>query len=174
MRYRWPVFVVVGAVLVAVLVLGVIGRGESAGTGNLASSRPLLHAVLNACSALTLTVGFVCIRSKLRAAHAVCMILAGILTLVFLTSYLQYHYVAGSTPFRGEGLARIVYFTVLLSHTILAAICGPLVLTVYYFALRRRFDRHRRVARWTLPLWLYVSVTGVLVYLMLHVWFASP
>jgi len=174
MRYRWPVFLIVGAALVAVLVLGTIGRGERAGSVDLASTRPLLHAVLNAGSALALLVGVGCIRAKRRGAHAVCMILAGLLTLVFLSSYLQYHYVAGSTPFRGEGVVRTVYFTVLISHTVLAAICGPLVLTVYYLAARRRFDRHRGVARWTLPLWLYVSVTGVLVYFMLHVWFASP
>jgi uncharacterized membrane protein YozB (DUF420 family) len=174
MRYRWPALLFFGAVLVAVLVLGLMGRGSGSTPLDLASKRPLLHALLNACSALAVLAGFVCIRLKLRGAHAVLMIVAGLLTLAFLASYLQYHYVAGSTPFRGQGPVRLLYFGVLISHTILAAVCGPLVLTVYYLAARRRFERHRRVARWTLPLWLYVSLTGVLVYLMLYVWFASP
>ena len=174
MRYRWPVFVILGAVLVAALVFGLMGRGAGAEKHDLASTRPLLHASLNAGSALVLLAGFGCIRAKLRWAHAACMILAGMLTLVFLVSYLQYHYVVGSTPFRAEGAVRTLYFAVLISHTVLAAVCVPLVLTVFYLAARRRFDRHRRVARWTLPLWLYVSVTGVLVYLMLHVWIGSP
>lgn len=174
MRYRWPIFVVVGAVLVAALVLAVIGRGQQTVAPGPASFRPLLHALLNAGSALALVAGFVCIRRKRRAAHATCMILAGVLTSLFLGSYLQYHYHVGSTHFRGVGPVRGIYFAVLGSHTLLAAVCGPLVLTVYYLAARRRFERHRRLARWTLPLWLYVSVTGVLVYLMLYVWFPGP
>ena len=175
MRYRWPVFVILGAVLVAALVFGLMGRGEGAEKHDLASTRPLLHASLNAGSALVLLAGFGCIRAKLRWAHAACMILAGMLTLVFLVSYLQYHYYAGSTPFQGQGWIRPVYFGMLLSHTILAAFVAPLAAALLAYASMRRFERHRRVARWAFPMWIYVSLTGVLIYLMLYVWFApSP
>lgn len=89
----------------------------------------------------------------------------------FLVSYLYYHYHAGSTPFEGSGWTRPLYFTILVSHTVLAVTIVPLVLTTLYRAWREEFGRHRRIARWTLPIWLYVSVTGVVVYLMLYHWF---
>ncbi len=87
---------------------------------------------------------------------------------LFLISYLAYHYQVGSVPFKGQGWIRVVYFTVLISHTILAVVIVPLVLVTLTRALKGRFEKHRRIARWTLPLWLYVSITGVLVYWMLY------
>ena len=103
--------------------------------------------------------------------HLTCMLLAVATTCGFLASYLYYHFHAGSTAFTGTGLSRAIYFGLLLSHTILAAFVAPLAATVLYHAVRRRLDRHRRLARWTLPIWLYVSVTGVLIYFMLYVWY---
>jgi putative membrane protein len=96
------------------------------------------------------------------------MIAALTTSALFLISYLTYHYAHGSTPFAGEGWIRPVYFTILISHTILAAAIVPLVLITLVRALRERFAAHRRIARWTLPIWLYVSVTGVVVYLLLY------
>ena len=96
------------------------------------------------------------------------MITAVVCSTLFLISYLVYHYHVGSVPFRGQGPIRTVYFSILLTHTILAAVIVPLVLITLVRALRTRYDAHRRIARWTFPLWLYVSVTGVIVYLMLY------
>jgi len=101
------------------------------------------------------------------------MALATGTTLVFLVSYLQYHAHAGSVAFTGTGWARPVYFGVLITHTVLASVVVPMALALLWWAARRRFDRHRALARWTLPVWLYVSVTGVVIYFMLYVWWAG-
>ena len=101
-------------------------------------------------------------------AHRLCMLSAFATSSLFLISYLTYHYQVGSVPFQGRGWIRFVYFAILISHTILAAAIVPLVLLTLARALRGRFDRHKRIARWTLPLWLYVSITGVIVYWMLY------
>jgi putative membrane protein len=132
------------------------------------SNFPALDAALNATSALLLALGFIFIRSKNVTAHKVCMVSAFGSSTIFLVCYLWYHAHHGVTHFTGQGLVRDFYFTLLGSHTILAAAIVPLVLTTLYRAWRRRFDLHKRVARWTLPLWLYVSITGVLVYWMLY------
>ena len=133
---------------------------------------PGLNAALNGTSACLLVAGFLCIRRKRVAAHKACMLSAVCTSTLFLVSYLTYHYHVGSVPFRGQGWARPVYFSILISHSILAAVILPLVLVTLARALRGRFDRHARIARWTLPAWLYVSVTGVLVYWMLYHLFA--
>jgi uncharacterized membrane protein YozB (DUF420 family) len=132
------------------------------------SDLPTVNATLNATSAILLMIGYACIRRRKVAAHRVCMISACVTSTLFLISYLTYHYHHGSTPFPGQGWIRTVYFTILVSHTILAAAVVPLVLVTLSRALRERFDKHRRIARWTLPVWLYVSVTGVIVYWMLY------
>jgi len=132
------------------------------------SSLPGLNAVLNSASALLLLSGYVFIRSGRVAAHRRCMLAAFATSALFLTSYLIYHYHVGSVAFTGQGWIRRVYFTILISHTILAVAIVPLVLITVVRALRSRFDRHKRIARWTLPLWFYVSVTGVIVYWMLY------
>jgi len=132
------------------------------------SDLPTVNATLNTISAILLTIGYVCIRSRRPIAHRNCMIAAFAVSALFLTSYLTYHYHAGSTPFQSEGWMRGVYFAVLIPHVVLAALILPLALCTLYFAIRKRFNTHRRIARWTLPIWLYVSVTGVVVYLMLY------
>jgi uncharacterized membrane protein YozB (DUF420 family) len=135
---------------------------------------PHLNAVLNTTSALLLMAGFRFIRLGRIQSHRNCQIMAVITSTLFLISYLTYHYYHGATRFAGQGLARPLYFTILISHTILAVVIVPLIVVTLYRAARGDFDRHRRIARWTLPLWLYVSVTGVVVYLMLYHIYPSP
>lgn len=129
---------------------------------------PAWNAALNATSALLLLAGYLLIRAGRREAHRRAMLAALACSALFLTSYLVYHFHVGSVPFRGTGAVRRVYFAILLSHTLLAVAILPLVLVTTARALRQRFDAHRRIARWTLPLWGYVSVTGVVVYWMLY------
>ncbi len=129
---------------------------------------PALNATLNACAAVLLVTGWALIRRGRRRAHHGVMLSALAVSLLFLTSYLTYHYRVGTVRFQGQGTVRAVYLTILLSHTLLAAAAAPLVLITLRRALRGRFDAHRRLARWTLPVWLYVSVTGVVVYWMLY------
>lgn len=129
---------------------------------------PALNAALNASSAILLVAGFLCIRARKVAAHTVLMLAAFGVSTLFLVSYLFYHAHVGSVRFQGSGWIRPVYFTVLVSHTILAIVIVPLALRTLLLAARKQFARHRAIARWTLPLWLYVSVTGVLVYWMLY------
>ncbi len=129
---------------------------------------PHLNALLNGTSALLLFSGYGFIRARNVIAHRACQITALIVSLLFLASYLTYHYHHGTTRFQGTGFVRPLYFTILTSHTILAIVIVPLVALSFYRAFRGDFIRHRRIARITLPLWLYVSVTGVIVYLMLY------
>ncbi len=130
---------------------------------------PGINATLNATSAALLVLGWVLIRSGRVRAHALTMILAVAVSALFLVSYLVYHYQVGSVPFRGFGPIRTVYFTVLLSHTVLATLAVvPLVAITLTHAARRQFERHAGIAKVTFPIWLYVSVTGVIIYLMLY------
>ncbi len=129
---------------------------------------PTLDASLNALTAVLLLTGFFFIRRKNVRAHKTCMLSAVATSVLFLACYLTYHFFHGVTRFPGRGWARPMYFALLGSHTILAAAIVPLVWVTLYRAWRRRFDLHRRIARWTLPVWLYVSVTGVAVYWVLY------
>jgi uncharacterized membrane protein YozB (DUF420 family) len=129
---------------------------------------PALNAVLNGTSGLLIAAGWVLIRRGRRAAHKRVMLAAVACSAVFLVSYLTYHFHVGSVPFQGQGPIRTVYFAILISHTILAVAIVPLVLITVSHGLRERFDRHRRIARVTMPLWAYVSVTGVVIYWMLY------
>ena len=132
------------------------------------SDLPALNATLNATSAVLLTIGWILIRRGRIAQHRAVMIAAVSTSALFLVSYLVYHAQVGSVRFTKQGPIRAVYFTILLTHTVLAAAIVPLVLVTLTRGLRARYERHRRIARWTMPLWLYVSVTGVIVYLMLY------
>lgn len=133
---------------------------------------PFLNAVLNGASAVLIVIGRGFIRRKRVAAHRAIMIAAVLTSAAFLVSYLTYHAMAGVVRFQGQGWSRPVYFSILISHTILAAVIVPLVLVTLVRGLRGSFDRHRAIARWTFPIWLYVSVTGVIIYLMLYHLFA--
>lgn len=132
------------------------------------SQLPSVNAVLNSLSAAFLITGYYFIRSKRVRAHRACMLSAFGCSTLFLISYLVYHYQVGSVPFKSQGWIRTVYFTILITHTILAAAVVPLALMTLSRALKGRFPAHRRIARWTFPVWLYVSVTGVVVYVMLY------
>jgi uncharacterized membrane protein YozB (DUF420 family) len=140
---------------------------------------PEINAALNAISAVLLITGRFFISRGRIAAHRASMIAAFATSSLFLISYLAYHYTlyhyahSASKHFLGQGWSRSLYFTILTSHTILAVIIVPMILVTLSRALRKRFDRHRAIARWTFPLWLYVSVTGVIVYFMLYHWFAA-
>jgi uncharacterized membrane protein YozB (DUF420 family) len=134
---------------------------------------PALDATLNGTSAVLLVIGRGFIKRGRMAAHRAVMIAALISSSLFLASYLYYHWHVGSVHFQGQGWARPVYFSILISHTILAAVIVPLIIITLSRALRERFDRHRIIARWTYPLWMYVSITGVIVYFMLYHLFAA-
>lgn len=129
---------------------------------------PHLNAFLNGTSAILLVSGYTFIRKGNIAAHRTCQISALVVSVLFLASYLTYHFNHGATRFTGQGLVRPLYFTILTSHTILAVVIVPLVIITFFRAVRADFVRHRKIARITLPLWLYVCVTGVIVYLMLY------
>jgi uncharacterized membrane protein YozB (DUF420 family) len=129
---------------------------------------PALNATLNGTSTILLSMGYVFIRRGQRTLHKRCMLAALATSALFLISYLVYHAQVGSRPVPGQGIARVVYLTILVTHVILAATILPLALVTTARGLRSQFDRHVRVARWTFPIWLYVSVTGVVIYVMLY------
>ena len=129
---------------------------------------PALNASLNLTSAILIGAGFFFIKQKNIRAHKVCMIAAFAVSTVFLTSYLVYHYNVGTVRFTKQGWLRDVYFPLLLTHTVLAVVIVPMVLRTLYFGLKNRFRQHVSIARWTFPMWMYVSVTGVVVYWMLY------
>ncbi|HYQ00779.1 MAG TPA: DUF420 domain-containing protein [Polyangiaceae bacterium] len=142
-------------------------RGKSAGGPDL-SFMPAVNASFNALSALCLVAGYVAIRQKKIAVHRVLMVSAFACSSLFLVGYLSYHFVHGDTKFTGVGPIRLVYFALLISHILLSLSVVPLALTSFYFAFKRSFVRHRRLNRVFLPIWLYVSVTGVLIFFMLR------
>ena len=132
------------------------------------SRLPAVNATLNAMSTVLLAVGWWFIHRGDMRRHRACMLAAFVTSALFLTSYLIYHAKVGSVPFQGQGAVRTVYLSILITHIVLAATILPLALVTLSRALAARFDRHRAIARWTLPIWLYVSVTGVVIYLMLY------
>jgi len=132
------------------------------------SDLPAVNAALNTLSTIFLTCGYVFIRRQRQVAHRNCMIGAVISSTLFLTCYLIYHYNAGRTVFRDPAWFRPIYLTILLTHTILAVVIVPMVLTTLYRAATRQFERHKKIARWTWPIWMYVSITGVIIYFLLY------
>ena len=137
-------------------------------------SHAAVNALLNGTSAVLLACGYVAIRSGKVAVHKAFMIAAFAVSSVFLVSYLAYHYRVGHVAFQGQGWVRPVYFALLLTHTVLAAVIVPMIIVTLRRAWLERFDKHRVIARWTLPLWMYVSVTGVIVYLMVYQIYGPP
>jgi len=129
---------------------------------------PTVNATLNGVSAVLLGSGYAMIRQRRIAWHRAFMLAAWITSMMFLASYTVYHAIAGSRPYPGQGAARTVYFIILISHVVLAAAVLPLAITTLARALGGRYPAHARLARWTLPIWIYVSVTGVVVYVMLY------
>lgn len=141
---------------------------------NLLHNLPLLNGLLNGLATLLLLAGYGAIRMRKILLHRALMGSAFTVSVLFLISYLAHHYqVRGHVPFQGTGPVRILYFAILLTHTPLAALIPFLAVRTIYLALKNRIDEHRRAARWTLPIWLYVSVTGVLIYLFVYVWYPA-
>ena len=167
-RLAVPVIGAVSALVVLSVGFLLLGRQTEIQRGYDVSALPALNAFLNGTSAVLLTVGYVFIRLRKVRAHKTCMVTAFGVSSLFLVSYLIYHYHVGSVPFLGTGFIRPLYFTLLISHIVLAACIVPLALMTIYRAWNEQFEKHMRIARWTLPLWLYVSVTGVIVYWMLY------
>jgi len=130
---------------------------------------PTVNASLNALATVLLIYGYSLIRQGKREQHKRVMLSAFAVSIVFLICYLVYHYNVGSVPYQGQGAIRTVYFVILISHVILAAIVPVLAILTLWRAFQERFDKHRKIAKITLPIWLYVSITGVIVYLMLYV-----
>ena len=145
-----------------------LGSPAGAAADASASILPTVNALLNGTSAVLLMVGYACIRQRKVMAHKTCMVTAFVVSSLFLVTYLIHHYQVGSVPFSGQGWLRGVYFSLLIPHVVLAALVVPLALTTIHHGWKSRFDKHVRIARWTLPIWLYVSVSGVLVYWMLY------
>ena len=135
---------------------------------------PTLNASLNATATVMIVAGLICVKTGKVKAHIGFMIAALVASAAFLTSYLIYHANAEPTRFAHQGWIRTVYFFILFTHIPAAAVNLPMIIATVVPAIRKRFDKHMRVARWTYPLWLYVSVTGVLVYLILYVWYPAP
>ena len=156
------------SVFVTLAVAGVIYLVPQVPAGREPSGLATLNAALNATSACLLVVGFLFIRRRQVQAHRRAMVAAFVISSLFLVTYLLHHAQVGSVPFRGEGLVRIIYFTLLIPHILLAAIIVPLALFTIYRGWTGRIELHRRIARITLPLWLYVSVSGVAIYGMLY------
>jgi putative membrane protein len=141
---------------------------EGGGASADLSFMPGVNAGLNATSAALLVLGLGAIRSGRREVHRRLMVSAFAASAVFLVGYVLYHYAHGDTPYQGQGAIRVVYFSVLISHVLLSIVMLPMILTTFYLAARERFAAHKKLARWTLPIWLYVSVTGVVIYFMLR------
>ena len=134
---------------------------------------PHFNASCNAISATAVALGIGFIKGGKKKLHAMTMIAATVASAAFLVGYITHHTLHGDTPFGGTGAIRIVYFAILISHIILSGVALPLILNTLSFAALRRFDAHRRIARWTYPIWLYVSVTGVTIWFFLRVWFPA-
>lgn len=132
------------------------------------SDLPAVNASLNGLSAVLLSIGYLMIRKGRRTAHMRCMISAFATSTLFLVSYVTYHYSAGHTWFRNPDWFRPIYLLLLASHVVLAIVIVPMVLVTLFWAVRGQFESHKRIARWTWPIWMYVSVTGVLIYLLLY------
>ena len=164
----WIVNAIVSAVALAVLAYLLLLRGGSQGGQESLAFMPAVNAAFNGLSALLLTLGVMAIRKKRVRQHRMLVIGAFASSLLFFAGYLAYHYVHGDTRYPGAGLSRSLYLVLLASHVILSIPVVPLCLAAFYYALTRRFDTHRRITRFLYPMWLYVSVTGVLVFFLLR------
>jgi putative membrane protein len=166
-----PAILALSAVAAAFLIWLIYFR-ERMATPDWALSLPLANAIFNSISAICLVCGYINIRRKNRVVHKRFMLAATTSSALFLASYITYHYFHGDTKFPGQGLIRPVYFTILISHIGLSVVALPLIFATLWYSLSGQFQFHRRVARWTFPIWLYVSVTGVLVFLILRAYTA--
>ncbi|MCC9138286.1 DUF420 domain-containing protein [Pontibacter silvestris] len=169
-------FLTIIAVLSVVIpiVVATLFYMPKAGDSNLdVTFLPTFHAILNSLTAIALLVGYYNIKRKYNAkTHRAAMLVAFGLSSVFLVSYVTYHYIGESTAYGGEGVLRYIYYFILVTHIVLAAVIVPLVLLSVYFGITNQLARHRKISRWTFPLWLYVAITGVLVYILISPYYA--
>jgi len=161
-----PIITVVSILIPIVVAILMLLPGQQV-FGDL-SILPLFHAILNGLTAVFLTVGFILILNKKRKAHKFCMLTALSLSSIFLVSYVVYHFNVGHVTYPGTGTIKTVYLSILASHIVLATIILPMALFTVYRGLTNQLDKHRKLARWTLPIWLYVAITGVVIYIMLQ------
>lgn len=169
-REKSPVgwFLGTSAAIAAFLVWWIYFKTPGASDAGWISALPAANATFNTLAALCMTAGWIAIRRGDRTLHPKLMLTGVAFSALFLVSYLLYHHYQGDTPFPGEGWVRPFYFGILISHILLSVVMLPMILSTLYFAWRRRFASHRRIARWTLPIWLYVSVTGVVIFFFLR------
>ncbi|HXX66552.1 MAG TPA: DUF420 domain-containing protein [Polyangiaceae bacterium] len=167
------VILAASAVVLAVLLGVIYGHGRSSTVPSWMGALPALNAALNATSAVFLVLAYRAIRRKDVSSHARCILISLAASALFLVSYVAYHAVHGDTKFSGHGLVRPIYFFILITHVALSGVALPLVFTSLFFSLSGRFRTHKAIARWTLPIWLYVSVTGVLVFGLLRAYRAG-
>jgi putative membrane protein len=170
-RKPFPAILTLSAVIAAFLFWLIYFKGKVAGPGWV-DELPAAIALFNSLSALCLVMGYINIRRGRRTVHMRFMLTATVSSALFLVSYITYHFYRGDTRFPGHGLIRPVYFFILITHIGLSMVALPLILATLWYSLRGRFQFHRRIARWTFPIWLYVSVTGVVVYFMLRAYTA--
>ena len=163
-----PWILLVSAGIVAFLIWLLYIKTASPTDAVWVNTLPAVNALLNSLSACCLTSGWLAIRRGNRAVHIRFMLSAAVLSALFFASYTTYHHFHGDTPFGGQGAIRAVYFTVLISHIVLSIVVLPLIISTLYYASKRQFVTHRKIARYTLPIWLYVSVTGVVVFFLLR------
>ncbi len=142
---------------------------EGSGSASRAASLPLINAILNGTSAVLISLGLWAIKQRKRTLHMQLMAAAFASSALFLTNYIYYHFSHGDTHFAGQGIIRPIYFAILISHVLCSVVTFPMILTSFYLGLSDRIETHRRVSRWTWAGWMYVSVTGVAVYFILHV-----
>ncbi|GAB2550636.1 DUF420 domain-containing protein [Rufibacter soli] len=170
---RYLILIAILSIVVPVVVSFLIFMPQTGKLGDLdVSFLPKLHAVLNSLTALSLIIGYYQIKRQNRRYHRFAMVTAFVLSSFFLISYVTYHYQAAPTSFGGEGTIKMIYYFVLITHIVLAAVIVPLVLLSVYFAVSEQYVRHKRISRWTFPLWLYVAITGVLVYVLISPYYS--
>ena len=167
-RHPVPWILLVSAGIVTFLIWLLYIKTASPTDASWITVLPAVNALLNTLSACCLLSGWLAIRRGNRTVHIRFMLSAAIVSALFFVSYITYHHFHGDTPFPGHGFARIVYFTILSSHIVLSVVVLPLILSTLYYATKRQFTTHRKIARYTLPVWLYVSVTGVVVFFFLR------
>jgi putative membrane protein len=169
-RLVYSIIALISFVVLAFLFWLIYFKDSAAETSDTVASLPALNALLNSLSAVCLILGLRAIKASRQLVHKRFMLSALAFSALFLISYIIYHNLHGDTPFTGTGFIRPLYFFILISHIVLSAVMLPMILTTVYFALTGNFSKHPKIARYTFPIWLYVSVTGVLIFFMLNYW----
>lgn len=164
---KWNKIIAAIAVVLPLVVAVLYYMPKSGEAGEMVRAIPFFNAIVNGCTFLLITAGIVAIKTGKQTWHRYFMMSAMVMSVIFLLGYVAYHAQVESTPFGGEGMIRTVYFIILISHIVLAAVIAPLVLVTVYRAIKGDFEKHKKIAKITYPIWLYVSITGIIVYVMI-------